>query len=93
MTMPDKDDPLAKTVRRREQRKKRELREGEASVAQSLAQIGVLGGMVVVPTLIGTFVGRWLDHMFQSHILFTASLLLGGAVLGGWSAWRWMNGQ
>jgi ATP synthase protein I len=51
----------------------------------------VLGWIVVVPMLIGIFVGRWLDRMFGSGLFCTAPLLMLGAALGCWSAWRWMK--
>jgi ATP synthase protein I len=41
--------------------------------------------------LIGVFAGRWLDRVFNSGLFWTAPLLLLGAVLGCWSAWRWMQ--
>ncbi len=88
---PDEQDPLVKGVRLHEERRRRWLREGGPSVARRLAQIGVLGWIVVVPMLIGIFVGRWLDRMFGSGLFCTAPLLMLGAALGCWSAWRWMK--
>jgi ATP synthase protein I len=60
-------------------------------VARRLAQIGVLGWIIVVPMLIGVFVGRWLDQDFHSGLFWTAPLLMLGAGLGCWSAWKWMK--
>ena len=65
--------------------------EGEPSFGRQLGQIGVLGWIVVTPMLVGLFVGRWLDHHFGTGIFWTAPLLMLGAVLGCWSAWRWMH--
>ena len=62
-------------------------------MARGLAQIGVLGGLIVAPMLIGIILGRWLDHVFNSGVFWTASLLPFGLALGGWSAWKWMNAQ
>lgn len=85
------DDPLLRAVRQHQARRRRALREGEVSVARRLAQIGVLGWMIVVPTLLGTFAGRWLDRVFGSGLFFTAPLMLLGLALGCWSAWKWMQ--
>ena len=52
---------------------------------------GVLGWMIVIPMLIGVFAGRWLDHRFNSGLFYTAPLLMLGAALGCWSAWKWMQ--
>lgn len=73
-------------------RHRRWLRDGEPSVARHLAQIGVLGWMVVVPMLLGVFAGRWLDDRLHTGLFWTAPLLIGGAALGCWSAWKWMQG-
>ena len=50
-TEPGERDPLVKGVRLRGERHRRSLREGEPSVARRLAQIGVLGWIIVVPML------------------------------------------
>ncbi|MGD0186933.1 MAG: AtpZ/AtpI family protein [Roseiarcus sp.] len=90
---PDERDDLVSNVRLRDERRRKSLREGEPSVARRLAQIGVLGWIIVTPMLIGVFVGRWLDHVFNSGIFWSAPLLMLGLALGGWSAWKWMNAQ
>jgi ATP synthase protein I len=92
---PDQDqkDALVSNVRLRGQRRQKWLREGEPSVARRLAQVGVLGWIIVTPMLIGVFAGRWLDRTFGSGIFWTAPLLMLGLALGGWSAWKWMNSQ
>lgn len=95
MTTPEnnseKQDPLVKETLLRRERHQRWLREGDPSVARRLAQIGVLGWLIVVPTLIGIFVGRWLDRAFNSGLFWTAPLLMLGLVLGCWSAWKWIR--
>ncbi len=91
MSEPDEQDPLIKEVRLRGARQRRAQLEGEPSVARRLAQIGVLGWIIVTPVLIGVFAGRWLDGRFHSGLFWTGPLLLIGLVLGCWSAWKWMN--
>jgi len=91
MTKPDDNDPLIDEVRLRSKRQKRWLREGEDSVVRRLAQIGVLGWIIVAPMLAGLFLGRWLDGRADSGLFWTAPLLMLGLVLGGTFAWKWMN--
>ena len=95
MTKPENDpaetDPLVQGVRLHRERYRLWQREGDPSVARRLAQIGVLGWIIVVPMLVGVFVGRWLDQTFNSGLFCTAPLLMLGAVLGCWSVWRWMQ--
>ena len=90
MTIPE-DDPLLEQVKLRAQRERAWLKNGEPSVARRLAQIGVLGWIVVTPMLIGAFAGRWLDARFGTGLFWTAPLLMFGAALGCWSAWKWMG--
>lgn len=88
---PDDHDALVKGVRLRGERHRRWLRDGELSLARRLAQIGVLGWIVVMPVLAGVFAGGWLDRTCHSGLLFTGALLVVGVALGCWSAWNWMT--
>jgi ATP synthase protein I len=88
---PAQADPLVQGVQLRAARRERWLAEGGASVGARLAQIGVLGWIVVTPMLAAVFGGRWLDGHFHSGIFWTAPLLMLGAGLGCWSAWTWMK--
>jgi ATP synthase protein I len=85
---PDHPERLDEAVRLRQGRRERWQREGERSIGQNLAMIGVLGWTVVTPTLIGVFVGRWLDRTFGSGIFWTLGLLIAGLALGCTLAWR-----
>lgn len=91
MTTPDKDDPLILAARRDAERERRRREAGEPSVGRRLAQIGVLGWIIVTPALLGLFLGRQLDHMLHSGLFWTAPLLLIGLGLGCWSAWKWVE--
>lgn len=85
---------LAEPVRRSRERRERWGREGERPLGRNLALIGALGWLVVAPTLLGLFVGRWLDRLAFGHgapghgIFWTLSLLFGGLALGCWLAWQ-----
>lgn len=85
------DQALLDELQRRSGRHRRWLREGDPSLMQQLASVGVLGWVIVTPMLLGLALGRWLDHQLGRGITFTAALLLLGLALGGWSAWRWMH--
>jgi ATP synthase protein I len=91
MTEPDETDPLIREVHRHQARRAAFARDGEPSVGRRLAQIGVLGWIIVAPMLAGIYAGRWLDVRFDSGLFWTAPLLLVGLGLGGWFAWRWMG--
>jgi ATP synthase protein I len=51
----------------------------------------VLGWTIIGPTLLGLFLGRWLDREFGTGIFFSAPLLMLGAAAGFWFAWKWMH--
>ncbi|MCR8723806.1 AtpZ/AtpI family protein [Frigidibacter sp. ROC022] len=87
------DEPLVRETRLRRLRHELWLREGEMSVGRRLAQIGVLGWIIVAPTLAGLFLGRWIDNRFGSGIFWTGPGLVLGLCLGGWTAWKWMNAR
>jgi ATP synthase protein I len=86
-------DGMADAVRKQQERREHWVNEGEPSMARHVGQIGILGWIIVTPTLIGLFIGRWLDHHFGTGIFWSAPLLLLGVVVGYWSAWRWMHKQ
>jgi len=92
MTQPaDHPEPLREAVKTRRERRGRWEREGERSIGQNLAMIGALGWIIVTPMLGGIFLGRWLDHVFQSGIFWTLGLLVAGLALGCTLAWKRMH--
>ena len=88
---PEEEDDLVQGIRLRSERHRRWLSEGDASVGRRLAQIGVLGWLIVVPMLLGVALGRWLDGRLNSGLFWTAPLLMIGLGLGCWSAWKWIE--
>lgn len=90
---PDNAERLDEAVRKRRERRARWQRDGERSIGQNLAMIGALGWTIVMPTLIGIFVGRWLDRAFGSGIFWTLGLLVLGLAIGCTLAWKRMYGE
>jgi ATP synthase protein I len=82
---------LVEEIRKHRSRREQWLRDSDMSVGRRLAQIGVLGWIFVVPTLVGLFFGRWLDAQFETGIFWSAPMMLLGLCIGGWTAWKWMN--
>jgi ATP synthase protein I len=82
---------LANVVRRLRERRRAWLRSGGESFPRYLAQIGVLGWTIVLPTLAGVFIGRWIDRRLDTGIFWTGPSLLVGLGCGCWAAWRWMQ--
>jgi ATP synthase protein I len=90
---PENHERLRDAVKTRQERRERWQREGERSIGQNLAMIGVLGWTIVLPTLLGLFGGRWLDRQFHMGIFWTLSLLVVGLTAGCMLAWRRMHSE
>ena len=88
---PDHPENLDKVVRIRRERRERWQRDGPRSIGESLSMIGALGWTIVVPTLLGMFLGRWLDRTFEAGIFWTLGLLFAGLVAGCTMAWQRMH--
>jgi ATP synthase protein I len=88
--MSDRKRPadLDEAVERRRARREAWKREGERSLASNLAMVGTLGWLIVVPTLGGTFVGRWIDRKMGMGVTFTSALMCIGMVAGCFLAWK-----
>ncbi|MFT4620460.1 MAG: ATP synthase protein I [Sulfitobacter sp.] len=87
------DDQLIAKTRLARARRDRWQQQGDLSIGRRLAQIGVLGWIFVMPTLVGLFFGRWLDARYSSGLFWSAPLMLIGLCIGGWTAWKWMNAR
>ena len=88
---PPAGDAAGRAARRAAEREKASRDDPEPSLGARLGQIGLLGWTIVVPTLAGAVLGRWLDGLAHSGVFFTAPLIMLGAAFGLWSAWRWMH--
>jgi ATP synthase protein I len=79
---------LDEAVERRRARREAWKREGERPLASNLAMVGTLGWLVVLPTLVGTFVGRWLDRKTDMGVTFTSAFMCLGLFAGCFLAWK-----
>lgn len=84
-------DPMAEAAREATRRAEEGRADPEPSLGARLGQIGVLGWTIIVPILLGVALGRWLDHRLETGIFFSAPLVMLGAALGFWFAWKWMH--
>lgn len=87
------DDRMAGAARQAARIDSRGRAEPEPSLGSRLGQIGILGWAIVLPTLLGLALGHWLDRTFGTRVFFSAPLLMIGAAIGFWSAWKWMHRQ
>ena len=80
-----------KNVSGKEVRKIRARREKRRSIWFGLGTFGMVGWSVVIPTLIGLFIGIWIDNTWPGQYSWTLMLFLGGLTLGLYNAWRWVQ--
>lgn len=86
-------DNLEREVGLKEQRCLRGKAEREDSVWFGLGMFGLVGWSVVVPTVLGIFLGVWIDRNYPSSYSFVLMGLAGGLVLGCFTAWRWVRDE
>lgn len=58
-----------------------------------LGMMGLVGWSVVVPTMIGSAVGVWLDANHPVRFSWTLSLLVVGLLVGCLNAWHWVSNE
>jgi ATP synthase protein I len=82
---------FSKEVAEKEKRKLKALHNYKKSVWFGLGMMGIVGWAIVVPTLIGTILGIWLDRKYPETFSWTLTGLIIGLVAGCFIAWRWIN--
>ncbi len=95
MSEPDREGrkEMQDAIRRQQKRRDHWQREGERPLWKNLSMVGALGWLIVTPTLIGVFAGRWLDGALGTGVTFSGALTFAGACLGFYLAWRRMNDE
>lgn len=61
------------------------------SPLRGISVFGMVGWSVALPTVLGAFLGMWLDKTIDSSISWTIALILGGLALGILIAWSWID--
>lgn len=82
---------FSREVSVREERKLKSRRRKERSVWEGFGFFGLIGWSIVIPTLAGTAIGRWLDRSYPGGRSWTLTLLIAGLVLGCFNAWHWIS--
>jgi ATP synthase protein I len=72
-------------------RKLKARRNAQQGVWFGLGMMGLVGWSVVVPTLLGTVLGIWLDNDHPGKYSWTLTFLIIGLCLGCLNAWYWVD--
>jgi len=81
---------LSEEVGAKAQRKLKARRNSAQGVWFGLGMMGLIGWSVVVPTLLGTALGLWLDRHHPGAHAWTLALLAAGLAIGCLNAWHWV---
>lgn len=87
----DKAKEFSQTIHDKEKRKLKEKRRTKHAIIKSIGMFGLIGWTVAAPTLLGTFLGNWLDQRYPSQRSWTLTLLIAGLVVGCLGAWFWLS--
>lgn len=91
--LPQIEQDFHTTVKKKAERKLKTKQEGIPKLWYGLGMSGILGLLIMIPTLIGLYLGIWLDKNFPSSYSFTLMGLFFGLILGCLNAWHWIQKQ
>jgi ATP synthase protein I len=80
--------PNLRSSLRRDLRRYSQREPGNRTFWQSLGVLGAVGWPIVLATVGGALLGRWLDARWNTGIRFTLFFMMGGVVGGGAVAWH-----
>jgi ATP synthase protein I len=72
-------------------RKLKARRNGSQGVWFGLGMMGLIGWSVVIPTLLGAWLGIWLDKSHPGIHSWTLTFLVTGLAVGCLNAWHWVS--
>lgn len=87
----NKKQGFSSQVAEKEKRKLKFQNQDKRSAWSGLGLFGIVGWSVVVPALLGTALGIWLDKKHPQIFSWTISLLLTGLAAGCMVAWNWID--
>ncbi len=82
---------LSQEVERKALRKLKARRNSSQGVWFGLGMMGLIGWSVSIPTIVGAFLGLWLDRKYPGERSWTLALLVGGLAIGCLNAWHWVG--
>lgn len=85
------DDLFEEEVAAQQRRLIRFRTHGDRSLWHGLGMIGLVGWTIVLPVLIGTAAGTWLDRRLGGGIRFTLGMIALGVIVGGVNVWNWLE--
>ncbi|MDY0235548.1 MAG: AtpZ/AtpI family protein [Gudongella sp.] len=84
------EEELLEQIERDSQKKIKSEEEG-SEIMFGLGLFGIIGWSIAVPTVLGIFLGIFLDNKFTQSFSWTLTLLFTGVVVGSLNAWHWIK--
>ena len=88
---PEEMQKFSNHVRDREARKLHARKHGACDVWFGLGMFGIIGWAIAIPTILGGFIGIWLDLHWKKGFSWTLMLLIIGLAAGCLNAWYWLQ--
>jgi ATP synthase protein I len=84
-------DELKQRVSKQVDRMQQADKDRPTLLAQT-AYLGMLGLLLVVPVIVGAYLGRWLDGLVEGYSMrWTLSLIIVGVVVGAFNVYRFIK--
>lgn len=83
--------PLGEKIGQNAARKQRAREQNQRTAWFGLGMFGLVGWSIAIPTLLGTFLGLWLDDLYPGRASWTLTFLILGLALGCFNAWYWIK--
>ena len=74
-----------------QENRKLHAQRARAPVWSGLGMLGLIGWSVCLPTLLGAWLGVWLDERHPGTHAWTLALLVAGLCVGCANAWHWIT--
>ncbi len=89
--MKQENDSSAEGIRRSAERMQRARDERGFSPLRGIGVFGMIGWSIAVPTVVGAFLGVWLDRLVPQSFSWPIALILAGIVIGIMVAASWVS--
>jgi len=84
-------DELKQRVSKQVDRMQQADKDRPTLLAQT-AYLGMLGLLLVVPVIVGAYLGRWLDGLVEGYSMrWTLSLIIVGVLVGAFNVYRFIK--
>lgn len=87
----DEQEKLRRSIERQAQRMEQADRERPTLMSQTVF-LGMLAVLLVVPVVVGAYLGRWLDSLCRGYsVSWTIALILLGLITGGFNVYFFLR--